>query len=743
MTNHESRENCAAGVPAVIRDSRFEIRALLAAALCAGLLLLRAPDEHFTSTFSIACMDPESKDFGVAVCTLPPRVGNIVPWAKAGVGAVATQAWTNGGFGPRGLDLLAAGKSAQETIDALLKDDANRESRQIGVIDTKGEVAAFSGKRCQAWAGSKQGKHFTIQGNILVSEETVNAMAKAFEETKGPLAERMMRALEAGHAAGGDKRGHSSAALLVVRADIGGMKGYDRRVDLRVDEHAHPIKELRRLLSGRGRLGDRVLERPHGRDVLELTRKLKEAGYLDAESDVFTDRVADAVRRARKDAGLKDGESVDDAVLAALAKPREPLKVGAAKVEITPVVEPFEDKDGDKRRDKDEPFEDKNGNEKYDPVWMAGFGQGRAAFEVHDPLWARAVVFEKGAERALVVSLDLVGMLHMRVKALKARIEKETGIAADRTIVSCTHTHAGPDTIGMWGALLLSGLDPAYLKSLEERIVECVKKALEARVPATIACGKAEAPAGVLKDTRAPDVRNPVLGALVAWNERNQPVAVLANFAMHPEAMMGRNVAVSSDYPHYLREALEKEFAGAVAVYLQADCGGMQTPDVKERTWEETRRVGEALAATTKAALSGAAPFAVGSIKAARAPLSFPLENKRFQTAMKAGIFGDPGDAITTDAEGRTRVASEIVAIRVGDAVFLSCPGEALPEVGRELFAAIDAKHRFLLGLGNDEVGYILPKEDFDPKKYEESMSLGPETAPVLLEAVRKLLKGF
>lgn len=722
-------------------------RLIAGLALFAALALSPPPDEHFTSTFSIVCMDAETKDFGVAVCTLPPRVGNIVPWAKAGVGAVATQAWTNGGFGPRGLEVLAAGKSAKETVDALLADDANKESRQLGVIDAKGDVAAFTGSRCSAWAGSRQGKLYSVQGNILVSEETVAAMAKVFEETKGALAERMMRALEAGHAAGGDKRGHSSAALLVVRADVGRMKGYDRLVDLRVDEHAHPIKELRRLLElgRRPKLGDRVLERPRGRDVLELARKLKDAGFLDGEpSDVFDDRLAAAVARARKACGLPDGERADDALLAALAKPRSPLLVGAAKVEITPVVEPFVDANSNRRRDPDEEFTDKNGNGKYDPVWMAGFATTRPAIEVHDPLWARALAVTRGETTALVVSLDLIGLLHHRVKRIKERVAKDTGVPAGAIIVSCTHTHSGPDTIGLWGALpMVSGVDPEFIKALEERVAECAKKALAARVPATVACAKADVPEGVLKDTRPPDVRNTTVAALVAWNEKSQPVAVLANVAMHPEAMAGANRAISSDYPHYLREALERDFAGAVAIYLQADCGGMQTPDVKERSWEETKRVGEALAARVKESLSGAAPIAVDALRTARSPLSLPIDNKKFVAGMKAGTFGDPADIVTTDAEGRAWVASELVAIRLGEAVFLSCPGEALPEVGRELYAAVEAKHKFLAGLGNDEVGYIVPKADFDPKKYEESMSLGPETAPLLVEAAKKLLKGF
>ena len=277
--------------------------------------------EPVTTTFSIVAFDPETKDFGVAVCTMPPKVGNIVPWAKAEVGAVATQAMTNGGFGPRGLEMLAAGKSAKEALETLVADDPGKEQRQIGVIDSKGEAAAFTGSKCMPWCGSKQGKNYSCQGNLLVSEETVAAMAKAFEDSAGKrLGERLMLAVGAGHRAGGDKRGHSSAALIVVRKDAEGMKGYDRLVDVRVDDHAAPIKELRRLFDGRRspRLGDRLISRPRGRDVMELSKKLKEAGLLEEEGDLFTDKVAEAVAKLRKEAGLKEGDLVDEALLKAL-----------------------------------------------------------------------------------------------------------------------------------------------------------------------------------------------------------------------------------------------------------------------------------------------------------------------------------------------------------------------------------------------------------------------------------------
>ena len=175
-------------------------------------------------------------------------VGAVVPWAKAGVGAVATQAHANTSFGPQGLILMAQGQSAQEALDRLVAGDEGRARRQAGLVDAAGRAATFTGVECHAWAGGLTGTHYTAQGNILVSSTTVEAMAKAFEATGGELADRLVAALAAGQAAGGDRRGQQSAAVLVVRAE-GGYGGLnDRYLDLRVDDDPSPIERLQALV---------------------------------------------------------------------------------------------------------------------------------------------------------------------------------------------------------------------------------------------------------------------------------------------------------------------------------------------------------------------------------------------------------------------------------------------------------------------------------------------------------------
>ena len=169
----------------------------------------------------------------------------------------------------------------------------------------------------------------------------------------------------------------------------------------------------------------------------------------------------------------------------------------------------------------------------------------------------------------------------------------------------------------------------------------------------------------------------------------------------------------------------------------------MQTPDVKDRTWDEIRRCGETIAARVAASLSGAAAVDVPEVKFETSVVEFPLRNRRFLAAFQSGTFGRDICYLLREWKGEYLVKSEVSALRLGKILFVTVPGEALPEVGKEVFSLMNADHKFLVGLGQDEVGYILPKADFDPKKYEESMSLGPETAPTLLDALTQLLKGF
>ena len=252
-------------------------------------------------TFSIVARDIQAGEVGVAVQSKFLAVGAVVPWAKANVGAIATQSWANTSYGPRGLTLLENGNTPQEALARLVEADEERGSRQVGIVGMGGTPVTFTGEQCYPWAGGRVGEHYACQGNILVGQETVEAMARTFETTAGPLCDRLMAALAAGQAAGGDSRGQQSAALLVVKEN-GGYGGFnDRFIDLRVDDHPTPIAELQRILQ----LHKLYLFPTDPNDILpidserasELQALLNATGdYQGTKSGVYDDATRDALR---------------------------------------------------------------------------------------------------------------------------------------------------------------------------------------------------------------------------------------------------------------------------------------------------------------------------------------------------------------------------------------------------------------------------------------------------------------
>ncbi|MHA2380669.1 MAG: DUF1028 domain-containing protein [Candidatus Thorarchaeota archaeon] len=250
--------------------------------------------QRIPSTFSIVARNPLNGDLGIIVQSKFPAVGAVVPWALADVGAVASQAWANTSYGPRGIELMSKGKSASETLKILLQGDNKVEHRQVGIVDAKGRAVAHTGTECMGWAGHVIGDGYACQGNILAGEAVVKNMAEAFESTEGDLIDKLFAALGAGQAAGGDKRGMQSAAILVVREGGGYEGGNDRYVDVRVDDHPSPIEELERIFH----LYDMTLlsrEDPSrlltvkGELAMKIQNALVTLGYLEtAVGDSFT-----------------------------------------------------------------------------------------------------------------------------------------------------------------------------------------------------------------------------------------------------------------------------------------------------------------------------------------------------------------------------------------------------------------------------------------------------------------------
>lgn len=253
-------------------------------------------------TFSIVARqeyDTLPPEWGVAVASKFLAVGAAVPWARAGAGAVATQALANLAYGPEGLALLAAGRSAAEVVETLTGSDEGRDDRQVGVVDAVGEAATFTGTKCLDWAGGRTGEAYCCQGNILTGPEVIDDMATAFERAKGDLSTRLLEALAAGDQAGGDSRGRQGAALLVVREGGGYGGGSDVAVDLRVDDHPAPVEELRRLLS----LHELYFPPPHALSFVEvdgpladeLRRLLAARGYRPGVSGEWGPELRDAL----------------------------------------------------------------------------------------------------------------------------------------------------------------------------------------------------------------------------------------------------------------------------------------------------------------------------------------------------------------------------------------------------------------------------------------------------------------
>ena len=248
--------------------------------------------EPIVSTYSIVAVDLEAEQWGVAVQSKFLSVGSVVPWAEPQIGAIATQAYANPRYGPNGLQLLREGLSAQEAVDRLTSADEGRDHRQLGIVDGQGNAATYTGTECMDWAGGRTGAGYAAQGNILVSAETVDALAESFEGSVGqPLAERLIDCLAAAQAAGGDSRGQQSSALLVVERDGGYARMSDVVVELRVEDHERPIEELRRIYILHDEIfgktpRDRWLEVDEAL-AAELRERLAKLGYEGDLSEAF------------------------------------------------------------------------------------------------------------------------------------------------------------------------------------------------------------------------------------------------------------------------------------------------------------------------------------------------------------------------------------------------------------------------------------------------------------------------
>jgi len=301
---------------------------LLAAALTAH------PAQPLVSTFSIVARDPGNGDLGVAVQSKFPNVRVAVPYARAGVGAVATQSFSNSDFGTKGLELLALGATPQEVLTIVSRDDSDLQDRQVGIVDAKGRSATFTGKKCFDWAGGRTGPDYAIQGNILVSEATVDAMEKTFLGTRGSLADRLLAAIKAGAEAGGDRRGRQSAALVVVRQGASYDAKSDRYIDISVYDAKDPIAEIYRLYDLQKihfeRSDPKDVIPIRGADAVYLQKLLAKKGFHKGRTDgvwdeASTNALADYMGWENYDTRIRRDGQIDRKILELIKAKEGPL----------------------------------------------------------------------------------------------------------------------------------------------------------------------------------------------------------------------------------------------------------------------------------------------------------------------------------------------------------------------------------------------------------------------------------
>ncbi|WP_111308047.1 hypothetical protein [Confluentibacter sediminis] len=463
------------------------------------------------------------------------------------------------------------------------------------------------------------------------------------------------------------------------------------------------------------------------------------------------------------------------------------LNVGFSKRKITPtIVDTWNDTNNDfeYHEEDGDTYNDNNNNGKFDAFWIAGMSNAKPAQGVHDDVWARAMVVDDGKSRIAMVSIDAIGFLNGNVIDIRSQIPKELHI--DYVLIASTHTHESNDLVGIWGKdMLHSGVNTDMLDYVKKQTIAAIIEASKKTKPARLVF--AEDLSGkdslLIKDTRKPIVKATGVHVMQVLDiETNKTLGTLINWSNHPETLWSQNLLISSDFPHYIREAVEngvysdgklmQEGLGGVAIYFTGVIGGLMAPHPSiaipdpftdslyaEPTYQKTKALGDQIALMTlKALQNNGDTINTSSINLTAKTIRLPLQNNTFKIASGIGL-------IKMGMPEYFKTRTEVAAITIGPALFLSIPGEIYPEI---VFGGIEApegqdfniqpieipaiqnfikhKHTFYLGLSNDEIGYIIPKSEWDVEKpylynddrhtYGEGNSLGPETAPMIYKSL-------
>jgi Neutral/alkaline non-lysosomal ceramidase, N-terminal len=487
---------------------------------------------------------------------------------------------------------------------------------------------------------------------------------------------------------------------------------------------------------------------------------------------------------------LKDRNPGYKADLKIVSEKPSQLSAGFAAFPVTPAVpDRWVDKDGNAEYEpeKGDSFTDGNGNGIFDPVCIAGFGNNRPANGIHDDLWARTMIIDDGKSRIAIVSLDAIGFMNDDVIDVRKRIPSDAGITY--TIISSTHTHEGPDLIGLWGVSPYHcGINKAHMEYVKNQIAKSIQAAVKNLRPAHLEISQDLHGADSLAiDTRKPIVMDSGLRIIKAIDiENGKTLGSLISWGDHPETLWSDNLLLSSDFPHFVREGVEKGVfngdqlmkpgIGGVAVYISASVGGLMTTHprltikdpftgqkFKEPTFEKAAAQGKQLSLLVLNAMDHPAEVidTAGILLVVRT-LYMPIANTMFQLGTTLSVL----DRGTT---GWMKMRSEMAVLKIGPLEFATVPGEVYPEIinggveapeGQdyniqpvEVPAVRDmmkGKYKFIFGLANDEIGYIVPKSQWDEKApftygkdgapYGEENSLGPETAPTIHRNLKEML---
>jgi hypothetical protein len=487
---------------------------------------------------------------------------------------------------------------------------------------------------------------------------------------------------------------------------------------------------------------------------------------------------------------MKDRNPGYKADLKIIAAEALPLKAGFSALTITPEVpDRWTDVNGDAKYDPGDgdTFTDGNGNGTFDPVWIAGFGNKRAANGIHDDLWARSMVIDDSKTRLAIVVLDVIGFMNNEVIDVRNSIPPDAGVTY--TIIVSTHTHEGPDLLGLWGkSPLKSGVDKEYIEYVKSQIVKAVETAVKNMRPAILEISEDMTGANSLvKDTRMPEIFDPGLRIIKAVDKENgNTLGSLIAWADHPETLWGKNLLITSDFPHFVREGVEKGVfnggvqvksgTGGVVIYVNGAIGGLMTThptlavidpftgeEFKEPTFKKAEVQGKQLALLALGAMGNPLDkIDSAGISLVVRTLSLPIDNKLFKLGTMLGLF-ERGTC------GWMKMRSELSVFKLGPVSFATLPGEVYPEIvnggieapeGRDfpvdpvevppIRELMTGRYKFIFGLANDEIGYIIPRSAWDEKApytygrddspYGEENSLGPETAYILHSNLKEML---